>query len=224
MKKNILQSLLALLSFMTTHVHAQECYDEGSLGYEDNCCYDASCCVDDTYFYGKFLGGVNFLQSTKIGRNRATYQTGYLLAGFLGFRACYDVKIEAEYAFRRNTIRSMRFFGEGCGHGGHLETSSYMANLVWNVPLCAWGCTFGNLEPFVGAGIGYDCQHMHSSNARIVFHQKWRHFSWQLMAGLSRLICCNTEVSLEYKFHHGGAHFYNHSIGIGLVYKFGGFW
>ena len=47
------------------------------------------------------------------------------------------------------------------------------------------------------------------------------HFSWQAMAGLAFPIFRNTEISLEYKFHEGGSHFYNHTFGVGLVYNFG---
>jgi outer membrane autotransporter protein len=95
-----------------------------------------------------------------------------------------------------------------------------MANLLWDLPLSSWGCAFWNIQPFIGAGIGYDFQQMHSSNSRIIFNQKWHHFSWQVMAGLAYPLFCNTEITLEYKFHQGGCHFNNHSVGVGLVYKF----
>ena len=133
----------------------------------------------------------------------------------------YGLRLEAEYAFRRNAIKKIDFFVEGSSKHGHFQTSSYMANLLWDLPLSSWGCAFWNIQPFIGAGIGYDFQQMHSSNSRIIFNQKWNHFSWQVMAGLAYPIFCNTEITLEYKFHQGGRHFYNHSIGIGLVYKFG---
>ena len=131
------------------------------------------------------------------------------------------MRLEAEYAFRRNDIRKIHFFAEGFSKHGHFQASSYMANLLWDLPLSSWECAFWNIQPFIGAGIGYDFQQMHSSNSRIVFNQKWNHFSWQLMAGLAYPIFCNTEITLEYKFHQGGCHFYNHSLGVGLVYKFG---
>jgi hypothetical protein len=41
------------------------------------------------------------------------------------------------------------------------------------------------------------------------------------MAGLFFPLFRNTELTVEYKFHQGGTHFYNNSIGLGLVYKFG---
>ena len=208
MKKNILLLLTALLFLITTEAKAQEWCDE------------VYCCVDETNFYAKIFGGVNFLQNSALRRNKTTYQTGYVIAGLVGYNWRDGLDLEFEYAFRRNTIRKTHFFGEGFSRHGHFETSSYMANLLWDLPLSSWGCAFWNIQPFIGAGIGYDFQQMHSSNSRIVFHQTWRHISWQVMAGLAYPLFCNTEMTLEYKFHQGGCHFYNHSIGVGLVYKF----
>lgn len=168
-------------------------------------------------YYAKFLSGVNFLQNTYVDDNKTTYQPGYIVAGSLGYSWYYGVSLEAEYAYRRNAISKIQFFGQGDSTNGHFQTSSYMANLLWNVPLCL----LEDIQPFIGAGIGYDHEQLRSSNDRIVFNQKWNHLSWQLMAGLSYPVLCNSELTLEYKFHQGGCHFYNHSIGVGLVYTFG---
>lgn len=214
MKKNILLLLLSLLFFIAADAQAQEWCAEGSCYYED------SCCVDETNFYAKILGGANFLQNTAINGNKSTYQTGYMIAGSLGYSWRYGLRLEAEYAFRRNAIREIDFFIEGSSKHGHYQASSYMANLLWDLPLPSCRCAFWNIQPFIGAGIGYDFQHMHSSTSRIVFNQKWNHFSWQLTAGLTYPLFCNTEMTLQYTFHQGGCHFNNHSVGVGLVYKF----
>ncbi|MBI3236378.1 MAG: porin family protein [Chlamydiales bacterium] len=180
------------------------------------------CWLDELNFYAKILGGANFLQSTTIDGNTSSYQTGYVFAGSLGY--CwryYGLRFEAEYAFRRNAISKIDFITQGSSKHGRFQNSSYMANLLWDLPLCSWGCSFWKIQPFVGAGIGYDFQKVHSSNSQIVFHQKWNHFSWQAMAGLAYPIFRNAEITLEYQFHQGSSHFYNHSIGVGLVYKFG---
>jgi opacity protein-like surface antigen len=174
-----------------------------------------SCCAHETNFYAKIFSGANFLQNTSINGNKSTYKAGYIIAGSLGFDWRYGLSLEAEYAFRRNAIRKTKFFVEGFSKHGHFQTSSYMVNLLWDLPLSS--C---NIQPFIGAGIGYDFQKMHSSNSRIIFNQKWNHFSWQMMAGLAYPIYCNTELTLDYKFHQGGSHFNNHSVGVGLVYKF----
>lgn len=193
MKKNILLLVMSLLPFVA------ECYE------------------GETDLYAKILGGANFLQDTSISDNKTAYQAGYIISGSLGYRFCSDFRLEAEYAFRRNAIRKIHFVSEGSSRHGHSQTSSYMANLLWDLPL---ECTFWDMKPYVGAGIGYDFQQMHASNSRVVFRQKWHHFSWQLMAGLAYPLFCNTEITLEYNFHQGGCHFYNHSLGLGLVYHF----
>jgi len=208
MKKNILLTLMPLLLFMTAE--AKERYIEDS------------CCPSGMNFYAKILGGANFLQTTTIDGNKASYQTGYIIDGTLGYSwRSSGLRLEAEYAFRRNAISKMHFITQGFSKHGHFQTSSYMGNLLWDFPLCSWGCDFWELQPFIGAGVGCDFQQMRSSNSLVVFNQKWTHFSWQAIAGLSYPIFHNTEITLEYKFHQGGSHFYNNSIGVGLVYKFG---
>lgn len=197
MKKNI---FLILLSLFFVSASAQEGCDE------DNC---------EARFYAKISSGANFLQNTTINGNKTTYNPGYLVGASLGY-TCNNFSLEAEYAYRRNTLSKIHFFSGDHAHHGHFQSSSFMANLLWNLP-----CSFFNLRPFIGAGIGYDFQKMHASNSTIIFNQKWNHFSWQLITGLIYPIFCNTEISLEYKFHQGGNHFYNHTLGLGLIYHFG---
>lgn len=182
----------------------------------EECCYD-----DRMNFYAEVFGGANFLQDTTIDGNKSSYHTGYIVSGSLGY--CwrpYVLRFEAEYAFRRNGISKIDFITQGSSNHGYLQASSWMGNLLWDLPLCSWGYTFWNIQPFIGAGVGCDFLRMHASNSLIVFNQKWTKFSWQLMAGFSYPIFQNTEIALEYKFHQAGSHFYNHAIGIGLVYKF----
>lgn len=213
--KNIFLLLMPLILILAADAGAQECCAE------DSCSYEESCCDLEKGFYAKALGGANFLQNISIDGNKSSYQTGYIVAGFLGYSWSNGLRLEAEYAYRRNTIKKIQFFVEGCSNHGHFQTSSYMANLLWEIPLTLWNCSCGNIRPFIGAGAGYDFQQMHSSNSRFIFNQKWNHFSWQLMAGLTYPLFFNTEMTLEYKFHQGGCRFYNHSVGVGLVYKFG---
>jgi len=203
MKKIIPLFLLSLLFCMATDAQVQEC------------------CVDAKNYYAKIFGGVNRLQTTDSQGVSSTYQPGYIFAGSLGYCWCYGLSVEAEYAYRRNEIRKSHFSGRPFSmHHGHFQSSSYMANLLWNLPLCSWGCTFWNMQPFIGAGIGYDFQHFNSTNSGFINRQHWNHFSWQLMAGVAYPIYCNTEMTFEYKYHQGGCHFNHHSLGVGLVYKF----
>lgn len=214
MNKNILLLLMPLFFFMATEAQTQEWSSEGF------CCDEDPCCLDETHFYAKIFGGANFLQNTEITDNKSTYRTGFIVAGSLGYNWCYGLRLEAEYAYRRNAIKKIHFFVDSFSKQGHYQASSYMVNLLWDLPLSSWGCAFWNVQPFIGTGIGYDFHQMHSYNSRFVFNQKWNHFSWQLMAGVAYPFFCNTDITLEYRFHQGGYHFYNHSLGVGLDYKF----
>jgi opacity protein-like surface antigen len=188
------KTLLLLLFFLATHGQA-----------------------DSSNFYAKILSGPNFLQTTNTDGNQVKYHTGYIVSGSLGFCWYNGLGVEAEYAFRRNGIRQIDFFVGDSSTTGRLQTSSYMANLLWEIhPLKFW-----KIEPFIGSGAGYDFEQMKSSNSRIVFNQKWHHFSWQLMAGFALQTCRNLDLTLEYKFHQGGSQFNNHTLGVGLIYKFG---
>ena len=179
-----------------------------------------SCCVDMKNVYAKIYGGANFLQSTSISGNHATYDAGYIFAGSLGYCWLYGLHWEGEYAFRRNAIHKISFVSQGDSKDGHFQTSSYMANMLWYVPLSSWGYGCCNFRPLIGVGIGYDFEQMSASNSLIIFNQKWHVFAWQAVAGLAYTPFCNTELTLEYKFHQGD-HFYNHAIGIALTYKYG---
>jgi opacity protein-like surface antigen len=208
MKKNILHLLTPLLFFMAVDAQAQKKWL-----HESTCPPEDATYGDKTNFYAKIFGGANFLQNTTIEDNQTSYNTGYVVAGSLGYSAHYGLHPEFEYAFRRNGIDKMKYYGDSSATQGHFLDSSYMANLLWYMP-------FWNTRPFIGGGIGYDFQQVYSSNSRIDFSQKWNRFSWQAMAGFAFPIFRNTELTLEYKFHQGG-HFYNNALGIGIVYKFG---
>lgn len=208
MKKNIILFLIPFLFFMAAQAKDQQLSGKPF-------------CVDQTHFYAKLLSGVNFLQHATTDGNRSTFKTGYVIDGSLGYCWPCGLCLEAEYAFRRNGIKKIDFYVEGCSRSGHFQDFSFMANLLWDLPISSWRCAFGDVQPFIGVGLGYDFQQMHSSNSRIIFYQKWNSLSWQAMAGLTYPVFCNTDMIFEYKFHQGGHHFYNHYIGIGLVYKFG---
>lgn len=210
MKKSILPLVSSLLFCTAAHADAQK--EPTSLK-----CFDYR-----MNFYAKAFGGANFVENTTINGNKATYEAGYVAAGSLGYSwNPYGLRVEFEYAYRRNAISKIHFISQGSSTHGHLMTSSYMANLLWDFPLCKWGVKFWNIQPFIGAGIGGDVIRMHASNSLVDFHQKWNKFAWQAIGGFAYPIFRNTMLSLEYQFHQGGGHFYNQSVGIGLMYKFG---
>src|ERR1700753_3187711 len=95
MKKNILLFLISFLFFTATHAEKQESNNEIPF------------CVDQTNFYAKFLSGAHFLQNTITDGNKSTFKTGYIITGSLGYQWSCGLRLEAEYAFRRNAIKKI---------------------------------------------------------------------------------------------------------------------
>lgn len=178
-------------------------------------------CDDENEFYVNLFGGANFIQSSMSSGVRNNYKTGYIVSSSLGYSWCYGLRLEGEYAYRRNSLKSIHFFGRTFSISGHFQSSSYMANVLWDLPLRRWGCDFWKIRPFVGGGIGYDDQLIHANNSGFSYREGKKGFAWQVMAGLKYPIFCHTHISLEYKFHKGGLNnVYNHSVGAGLTYYF----
>lgn len=178
-----------------------------------------NCCIFGNEFYGEIFGGPNFLQSSTDGGVRTKYKTGYVVSGSFGYSWCYGLRLEAEYAYRRNSYKNIHFFGRTFPIQGHFQSSSYMANLLWDLPLSSRGCNCWQIQPFIGGGVGYDVQQIHANNAGFGYRESKKGFAWQVSAGLAYPIFCNTTISIEYQFHKGSLnHIYNHTMGIGFTY------
>ncbi len=91
----------------------------------------------------RFLAELIFCKTLQSDESKTKYKAGYIIAGSLGYCWNYGLNLEAEYAFRRNEIKKIHFFGQGSSKHGHFQTSSYMANLLWDLPLSTWGCALG---------------------------------------------------------------------------------
>jgi len=203
MKKYLLFSILSILTFTT--IHAQDFDDTNS-------CQDECVVINENQFYAKIFGGANYLHINKSFFNRINNHTGYVLSGSFGYQLTSTVSLEAEYAARNN------HFTRGCRFEKHcfiVKTSSYMGNVLWDLPVTQI-IDASKIQPFVGVGLGCD-------------HKKYmgNYFSWQIISGLRCSLFSNTDISLEYRFHQGipnksyVKYLNNHSVGVGLAYKFG---
>lgn len=183
-------------------------------------CVHAYAEIDFDGWYGKLFSGANFLQTERNSGVLNRYDTGYLISGSFGCQWDY-FDLEAEYAYRRNALKSLNFLGRSYSMRGHFQSSSYMANLLWTLPLERCGCSLWGIQTFIGGGIGYDIQKNHGSEGGLSFKNNKNGFAWQIIAGFGYPVFCNTDLSLEYRFHKGPlGHLYNHSVGVGLTYSF----
>lgn len=217
--KFITTLVLSALLYINAQAHAdcRSCYD--SYYYEgDQPCWLQDCSGDK--FYAEIFGGADFIHSTPWNGINIDYKTGYDVSASYGYRLCYGFRMEAEYAFRRDEVKSNRLVGTTARACGHFQSSSYMANLLWNLSLRRWGIC---LKPFVGGGVGYDAQQIRAKGEGLSIRSNKKGFSWQGIAGISYPFCRNMEISVEYKFHQGPyCELYNQTVGIGLTYTFCG--
>lgn len=201
--KKIFTALVALLCLSGT-AQAASCYKNYECLLNDSFCRNR--------FYVELFGGANFLGREHQEGVSVQYKTGYVFSGALGYRWCYGLRLEGEYAFRRNGVEN---------GPGHYHSSSYMGNLIWDMPITDWGCTLWGVVPFVGAGVGYDLQRAHASDGPVDLDGDKKGLAWQAIAGLYYPVLPNGHISLTYKFHRGKSdHIDNHSIGVGFTYTF----
>lgn len=197
MKKNVL--ILIIIFCLNTLVYAEDIYGNQP--------------------YVKLLGGVDFLQTQSDNEIRPSFNPGYIISGAIGYQWCSGLHVEAEYAFRRNSMRKIHYFGQDFNIRGTFQSSSYMANLLWDFSL--WECSFGAVQPYLGAGIGYDVQQFHAGQDGFRTTQNKKGFAWQLMAGFTSPFFNCSEISLEYRLHKGPLHnILSHVAAISFTYKF----
>lgn len=219
--------ILSLLSSFLIFTNAQA-----------NICCDFLSSISNGQFYAEIFSGANFLHGEV--HDRVHLKPGCVVSGSIGYRFCNGLRLEAEHSYRRNNFGKQRsyytYLNRQRFSSGYFQSFSYMANLLWDIPLCNWGCSFWNIQPFIGAGFGYETKFntLHFNfrnypNGMPFFGgfkgdetYKSEGFAWQVLAGLSYPIFCNTNISIEYRLHK--ANFekaYNHAVGLGLMYNFG---
>jgi len=174
-------------------------------------CNNYSC----NQLYAEIGIGVNFLQTETKHDIKPIYDPGYIVEASIGIHECYGLRLEAEFAYRRNSLNKVHFFGQNFRRDGHFESFSYMGNVLWDVP---WTCV---LKPYVGGGIGYDFQQTLTRGSGLSAKENKKDFAWQVIAGLQYDLPCSLDISLEYKFHQGGfSNIFCHSLALCLTYDF----
>ncbi len=218
MKKTLLSVATTMIILSQSQIHADDCCDNNTKLIFDNYCSQEICCENG--FYAGILGGANFLENTPSHGFKANFDTGYSLTGLIGYRFCNGVRLEGEYTYRKNALNDahIRYYGNIDGLDGHFQSSAFIANVLWDLPLSSWGCDIGQIRPYLGAGLGYDYEQVKILDE----HNNGGNYAWQVMGGVSFPVVCNTDIVLEYKFHKSNAkHLYNNTVSVGVKYYFG---
>lgn len=174
-------------------------------------------------FYAGAIGGANWLQANKHRGFQLEFDTGYNVGGFVGYEFCWGLAVEAEFTYRHNTLRKVKFESTSFKPHGHLNSMSYMANFIYEFNLSHCWCV--PLFPYLGAGLGYEHQqlklgHCSSSSSSNSGNSK-NGFGWQILAGIGYVVNCHFDVALDYHFNKGRANrLYNHSLSLAAAYHF----
>lgn len=180
--KKYMFALIALTSVLVSSIHANECFDEG-------------------LYVGGFVG-VNFLD---IGKGSGI-KPGFIAGASLGYKFENSIRIEGEFAYRRNTFK--RHYHSWHSYSSYMkgscETYAVMGNIYYDFDL---DCDF---TPYIGQGIGYA-----HNRTKVHTNRRSRNenvFAYQAMVGVNYKICEKTYAGLEYKFFAPGKHAYDHVI------------
>jgi len=180
-----------------------------------------------TGYYAGLQAGANFHHLSHGRHCKVSTDTGYLVNGSIGVKTCYDVRLEGEIGYRRNCLDKVKIHYSKFRHdqkvGGHASSLSYMANAIYDIPVCYF------VKPYVGAGIGYARNRVstyvtHDKQKIKATHHK-NGFAWQAIAGLAYPLqgfsCCGldkVDATLEYRYFKPNVkHCYDQSVAVGLV-------
>ncbi len=175
-------ALIAMTSALFSSVAANECLEEG-------------------LYVGGF-GGVNFLHIDKA----SGIKPGFMGGVSIGYKFENSVRLEGEFAYRRNRMKVPSYYDGHCA----LTTHSVMANVYYDHDLgYEW-------TPYIGAGIGYahNTTMIHTKGDGVFSSQN--KFAYQVMAGVNYKICDKTYAGLEYKYFKPQKHAHDHAVAVTL--------
>jgi opacity protein-like surface antigen len=187
------------------------------------CCLSSTAYAGNEFFtrepYAQVQVGLNFANTTSNRDIKPSFRPGYFVSGTCGYQWRYGLQMEFEYAFRRNSMSKIHYFGQDFKIPGAFQSSSYMVNLLWE---CSLGEYFlCGFQPYLGTGIGYDMQQFHASQSHFRLDKNKGGLAWQVMWGFSYPFCDNSELALEYKYHKGPlCNIFCHTVNLTYTYKF----
>ncbi|MBA2727926.1 MAG: porin family protein [Parachlamydiaceae bacterium] len=170
----------------------QKCYVKECYLQEDNSIdavvynYVERPCTDKGFYVGG-LAGINFINH----HGKAGFTGGL----FGGFKFENNFRVEGELGYRYHSM-----------HGVNLNTYSYMANGLYDLP------KIFHVTPYVGLGIGYahTTTNIHSHGCSVRIHDN--DFVMQGIVGFSRKISNDLHLGLEYRIFGTKHDVYDHSV------------
>lgn len=207
------RQVFALLALVSTFVGVGL---QGSDGCYNGCGFGGFGCGEGNFYVGGFAG-VNFLQSINKHHVDAKFKTGFAGGVSLGYEWQNNIRVEGEFAYRRNVLRSISFHDDDLDlHGTHLTVQTYtaMGNLLYDFDLCS------DWTPYVGFGLGYAWNKVSISNHHHHHDFNWSRknggFAYQAIVGIGYKVFCETDIGLEYRYLGSKNDIRDHAIAISL--------
>ncbi len=126
-----------------------------------------------------------------------TANTGYALAGAVGYRLPRQFRVELEAAIERGGLDQVGAGGVSFKANGNLDIRTITANVYYDIPLDV------NWVPYVGGGLGYAQVYGLSAGAGAVTVGNpgtSGNFVWQLEAGLGYRVNDRLVIAPAYRF------------------------
>ena len=147
----------------------------------------------DWGFYVNAIGGLSFLSNRTYdydpvsglpAEGNANIGSGYLFGGAVGFEPIENVRIEAEYIYRSNSLNSLGFAPFEDATGDDLASVTIFGNAYYD--LVEFDTDWASFKPYVGAGLGL-AQEIDTDIVTPDINAQFSGdgFTWQLMTGVN---------------------------------------
>lgn len=149
-------------------------------------------------FYVDAFGGCNVIESVRVDDGRIHLDIGYVAGGALGCRFSRYFRVEAEGAYRENSLDYVTTAGIQVPVSGKLTHATALGNAIIEVPI------FMNvITPYFGGGFGR-CWEQGSvslpGTTHHIFEGANQSYAYQGIAGVTFCNACLFKAGLEYRY------------------------
>ncbi len=157
--------------------------------------------------YLKLFGGLGQLQDADLAladgiggfsEGDVAFEVGFVAGGAVGWRFSDHWALEAEVAFRRDTIDSFEASGTTVADSGDFSSTSVLANLLFSFD------TNWRLDPYVGLGYGFvdrlDVDLDRAGGFTGDLSYRGDSFAWQALVGLEARVHPRWSLFLEGRY------------------------